>query len=74
MYRGVMEPIWTSGGYPRGWVLSDRGLFLTGGGVYLDQIWTTAAQLATNDYNSRQLIKPGGTMENVMQAVVVSCG
>ena len=43
------------------------------GGVYLDQIWTTAAQLTTTDYNSRQLIKSGVTINNVTQAVVVSC-
>ena len=43
------------------------------GGVYLDQIWTTAAQLTTTDYNSRQLIKSGVIIGNVTQAVVVSC-
>ena len=45
----------------------------TGIGVYLDQIWTTAAQVATTDYNSWQLIKSDAMIRNVTQAVVVSC-
>ena len=61
---GTRHTINLIGGYP----------FHFGMGAYLDRIWTTAAQLTTNDYNSRQLIKPGGTMANVMQVVVVSCG
>ena len=40
----------------------------------LDQIWTTAVQLTTTDYNSRQLIEAGVIIGNVTQAVVVSCG
>ena len=40
---------------------------------YLNQIWTTAAQLTTTVYNSRQLIESGGIIVNVTQAVVVSC-
>jgi len=39
----------------------------------LDQIWTTAAQLTTTDYNRRQLIKLGVIIGNVTQAVVVDC-
>ena len=58
----------------RGWLQPDRDLFLTGVGTYLDQIWTTAAQLTTTDYSSRQLIKLGFTVGMVTQAVVVSCG
>ena len=57
-----------------GWMLPDRGSFLTGGGVYLHQIWTTATQLTKTDYNSRQLIKSDVLMGNVTQAVVMSCG
>ena len=37
----------------------------------MDQIWTTAAQLTTTDYNRRQLIKLGVIVGNVTQAVVV---
>ena len=40
----------------------------------LYQIWTTAAQLTTTDYNSRQLIEAGVIIVNVTQAVLVSCG
>ena len=47
----------------------DHGLFLMGAGF----IWTTAAQLTTTEYNSRQLIKPGVIIRNIMRAVVVSC-
>ena len=54
-------------------MLPDDGLFFKGVGVYLDQIWTTAAQLTTTDDNSRQLIKSGIIIGNVTQAVVVSC-
>ena len=39
----------------------------------MDQIWTTAAQLTTTDYNRRQLIKLGVIVGNVTQAVVVDC-
>ena len=42
------------------------------GGVYLDQIWTTATQLTTTDDNNRQLIEAGVIIGNVTQAVVVS--
>lgn len=49
------------------------GLYL-GSWSSLDQIWTTAAQLTTTDYNSRQLIEAGVTIGNVTQAVVMSCG
>ena len=66
--------LYGGGGCPRGWVLPDDGLFFKGVGVYLDQIWTTATQLTTTDYNSRQLIKSGVMIGNVTQAVVVSCG
>jgi len=48
--------------------------FIFLGKVYLDQIWATETQLTTTDYNSRQLIKSGVIIENVAQAVVVSCG
>ena len=41
---------------------------------YLDQIWTTATQLTTTGFNSRQLIEAGVIIGNVTQAVVVSCG
>ena len=73
LWQRACQTILDKWGVPRGWVLPDRGLFLTGGGVYLDQIWTTATQLTTTDYNSRQLIKPGVIIGNVTQAVVVSC-
>ena len=72
MHAVRSQPVW--GGCPRGWVLPDDGLFFKGVGVYLDQIWTTATQLTTTDYNSRQLIKSGVMIGNVTQAVVVSCG
>ena len=46
--------------------------YLKGGSLV--QIWTTATQLTTTDYNSRQLIKSGVMIGNVTQAIVVSCG
>ena len=55
-------------------MLPDDGLFFKGVRVYLDQIWTTATQLTTTDYNSRQLIKSGVIIGNVTRAIVVSCG
>ena len=41
---------------------------------YLDQIWTTATQLTTTGFNSRQLIEAGVIVGYVTQAVVGSCG
>ena len=54
-------------------MLLDGDSLFNGVGVYLDQIWTTAAQRTTTDDNSRQLIKSGVIMGYVTQAVVVSC-
>ena len=45
--EGCIGTILTYRVYPRGWALPDNDFFLLGGGVYLDQIWTTEAQLIT---------------------------